>query len=162
MAASYCNNKPAFGLYYNEDPNTITFWTQPAAKKLKSRSNLSSRTTDTSAPSKKPLQPNNMRRGEIVYSNDKRLVLSSDTQHNAADLCSSPHSLGPDFVNTATGHFCKMSDKTLHPVCSPPTVTDNCFNVETQKLVIGGVSARDQVYSKVIDWSGTPTPPTTQ
>lgn len=44
-----------------------------------------------------------------------------------------------------------MSDKTLHPNCSPPIVTDNCFNVDTQKLVIGGVSLRDQVYSKVID-----------
>lgn len=95
MAASYCNNKPAIGLYCNEDPNTITYWTQPAAKKLKSRSKLSSTmTADTSTPSKKPLQPNNKRRGEIVYSNNKRLVLSSDTQHNASDLCSSPDSLG--------------------------------------------------------------------
>lgn len=116
--------------------------------------------TDTSTPSKH-LQPSNRPRGEIIYSTDKRLVLSNDTQHSAADLCTSPDSLGPDFVNTATGQFCKMSDKTLHPICGP-SVTDNCFNVDTQKLVIGGVSARDQVYSKVIDWSGTPTPPTTQ
>lgn len=116
--------------------------------------------TDTSTPSK-PLQPSNRPRGEIVYSTDKRLVLSADAQHNAADLCASPDSLGPDFVNTVTGQFCKMSDKTLHPICSP-SVTDNCFNVNTQKLVIGGVSVRDQVYSKVIDWSGTPPPPNTQ
>lgn len=113
----------------------------------------------TSSTSSNNNNNNNKRRDEIVYSNDKRLVLSSDTQHNAADLCSSPHSLGPDFVNTATGQYCRMSDKTLHPICNPPTVTDNCFNVDTQKLVIGGVSLRDRVYSKVIEWSGTPPHP---
>lgn len=115
---------------------------------------------DTSSLST-PLQPSNRPRGEVIYSTDKRLVRSSDPQHSAADLCASPDSLGPDLVNTATGHYCKMSDKTLHPICGP-SVTDNCFNLDTQKLVIGGVSARDRVYSKVIDWSGTPKPPTIQ
>lgn len=114
--------------------------------------------TDAITPSK-PRQPNKPR-GDIVYSKDKRLVLSGDAKHDAADLCASAHSLGPDFVNTPTGHFCKMSDKTLHPICSP-TITDNCFNVDTKKLVVGGVSARDRVYSKVIDWSSTSIPPTT-
>lgn len=114
-AANYCNTQPAFGFfYYNEDPNSIVFWDQPTAKRLKSRSKVSFRMTDTSTPSN-PLQPSNRPRGEIIYSTDKRLVLSNDAQHSATDLCASPDSLGPDFVNTATDQFCKMSDKTLHP-----------------------------------------------
>ncbi len=94
---------------------------------------------------------------EIVYSSDPRLVISSDANQNTTELCASPASLGPDFANIATRHFCNMSTKTLHPICSA-TVTDDCFNMDTHKLIVGGISTRDQAYSKVIDWSD-PSPP---
>jgi hypothetical protein len=63
-------------------------------------------------------------------------------------------SRGPDYANIAEGQFCQMSTKNLYPICTV-TVTNNCFNVGSQMLVIGGVSARDLPYRKVIDWSST-------
>ena len=94
-----------------------------------------------------PLRPR--RRGKVVYSNDTRLIMSSDVSHNAAELCNDPVSLGPD-LNVAEGQSCQMSTKKLYLV----TIKDNYFNVNTRKLVIGGISARDADYPKVIDWTG--------
>ena len=87
---------------------------------------------------------------------DTRLVISGNANQSASDLCAHPASLGPDFFNVAEGQFCQMSSKNLYPVCNGDAgVTDNCFNSQTQKLVIGGVSARDEEYTKVIDWTTT-------
>lgn len=51
-----------------------------------------------------------------------------------------------------------MSSKNLYLVCTQnedgdDDVSDNCFNSQTQKLVIGGVSSRDGEYSSVIEWT---------
>lgn len=92
------------------------------------------------------------RQTDPVQSNDPRLVLSSDINHSAVKLCASASSVGPDLFNTAEGQFCQMSSKTVYSVCSA-AVTDNCFNSDTQKLIVGGVSLRDDQYSKVIDWT---------
>lgn len=83
-------------------------------------------------------------------------MISSQVSQSATELCAHSASLGPDFLNVAEGKFCQMSSKTLYPVCDD-VVTDNCFNGNTQKLVIGGVSARDMQYSDVLDWTTTTT-----
>ena len=106
-----------------------------------------------SAPQPKPHVRPQSKRSTYV---DTRLVISSNINQRASDLCTHPTSLGPDFFNIAEGQFCHMSSKTLYPVCSENDgVTDNCFNSQTQKLVIGGFSSRDEEYSKVIDWTTT-------
>ena len=96
-------------------------------------------------------QPRHLKRqSETLYSNDTRLVITSDVNQRAADICADAASLGPDLFNVVEGQFCQMSSKTLYPVCDA-AVTDNCFNGDTQKLVIGGISTRDEQYSRVID-----------
>lgn len=142
---SYCKNGPPFSVYYGPDPNSITFW---PSNKLKTKSR---RTADmSSAIASKPMQVK--RQSTNVLPSDTRLVISSDANQSSTQLCANGESLGPDFFNVAEGQFCQMSTKTLYPVCSG-VVNDNCFNAETQKLVIGGVSNRDVAYTKVIDWS---------
>lgn len=112
--------------YNNEDPNSVLF-TPP--KRLKSRSKVSSRMIDTSTSST-PLQPSNRPRGVVIYPTEKTLVLSSDPRSSATDLSASSNSLGANLANISTDHYCKMSDKTLHPVCSP-SVTDDCSNLDS-------------------------------
>ncbi|KAI0392432.1 hypothetical protein F5Y17DRAFT_359122 [Xylariaceae sp. FL0594] len=80
------------------------------------------------------------------------LVVGDNDKHKAEDLCGSATSYGPDFANVASGTFCRMSDKTVWPVCSA-SVADNCFNTDAQQLVVNGVAARDEPYKKVIDWT---------
>lgn len=87
-----------------------------------------------------------------MYSNDSRLVISSDVGQSAVELCESVGSLGPDFLNTAEGLFCHMSTKTIYPVCTG-ALRENCFNKDTKKLILGGIATRDVDYPKVIDWT---------
>lgn len=79
------------------------------------------------------------------------LVVSTGDQHSVKELCESETSVGPDFMNKAEGSFCRMSDKTIFPVCDKETA-DNCFNADSMQLIVNGVSARD-TYDKVIDWT---------
>ncbi|KAI9785425.1 MAG: hypothetical protein M1816_000440 [Peltula sp. TS41687] len=146
----YCNNAPVFNLYYSHEPNKISVWT-PTEEKAKAKRDAAgngtfpARRRQLSGPS------------EVVYSNDTRLVISKDANQSAVELCSHPASLGPDFANVAEGQFCQMATKTLFPVCSSSDrVKDNCFNIDTRKLVIGGISTRDVDYPRVIDWTADP------
>lgn len=139
----YCSNSTSFATYTSDDPNSIVYIPpQKAKSKSKRRPTVNGEVSSKS----RPLQ----RRDDFV---DERLVISNDPTQNTDGLCSDPASLGPDLLNVAEGRFCQMSTKTVHPVCSD-TVTDDCFNVDTQKLILGGVSTRDDNYSKVIDWTG--------
>lgn len=81
----------------------------------------------------------------------RSLVHSKDAEHQTEELCKSEHSYGPDFVNHEEGLFCRMSDKTLWPLCTDD-VTDNCFNVEANGLVTNGVLPRAPLYDNVISW----------
>ena len=82
-----------------------------------------------------------------------RLILDDAPKgHSAVELCNSETSHGPDFANIDEGVFCSMADKTLYPICNSEVVGD-CFNLESQQLVIGGVAARSP-YKKVEGWGG--------
>ncbi|KAH6988572.1 hypothetical protein EDB80DRAFT_589168 [Ilyonectria destructans] len=61
-------------------------------------------------------------------------------------------SVGPDFVNQAEGQFCRMSDKTLWPICSD-VIQDDCFSTDSQQLIQGGLATRDSPYTVVTDWT---------
>lgn len=70
---------------------------------------------------------------------------------SASVLCKGGMSMGPDFVNIPEGKFCRMSDKTLWPTCghrSRVGPTDDCFDVDSKQLVVGGKVTRSEPYSK--------------
>lgn len=76
---------------------------------------------------------------------------------SALDLCGSGLSVGPDFVNLVEGKFCRMSDKTLWPTCDRRSggeggPADDCFDVESRQLVVGGKATRSKPYSKEIHY----------
>ncbi|KAI0399197.1 hypothetical protein F4802DRAFT_611085 [Xylaria palmicola] len=67
-------------------------------------------------------------------------------------LCESETSYGPDFVDVKTGTFCRMSDKSLWPTCKGTDGADNCFNIDSQQLIINGLVTRGEPYKKVLNW----------
>ncbi|KAI3396487.1 hypothetical protein diail_12107 [Diaporthe ilicicola] len=74
---------------------------------------------------------------------------------SASELCEDALSVGPDFVNLPEGKFCWMSDKTLWPKCDHHVQDgqrDNCFDVASRQLVIGGKVTRDKPYSKGVNF----------
>lgn len=74
---------------------------------------------------------------------------------SASELCQDALSMGPDFVNIPQGKFCRMSDKSLWPTCdhhSQVGPTDDCFDVDSRQLVIGGKVTRSKPYSKEIHY----------
>ncbi|KAI1392685.1 uncharacterized protein F4822DRAFT_425888 [Hypoxylon trugodes] len=163
-----CGGGPPFKLYNYadvKDPHSITYYT---ISNKRSEEEVESRDTATAfGPSKhansarfrnSPLYPrqngsyptNGTDTGSNPHAN--RLVISNTAKHSAQNLCDSETSHGPDFVNVSEGTFCRMSDKTVWPVCSAAKV-DNCFNTDSHQLVVNGVSARDTPYSNVLDWT---------
>lgn len=80
-----------------------------------------------------------------------RLIIDDNPDHSTSKLCESDTSTGLDFANHADGLFCRMSDKTLWPLCSEQVV-DSCFDTTTSGLRINGVVARGERYEKVTTW----------
>jgi hypothetical protein len=86
---------------------------------------------------------------------------SPSKYHSAIELCQSSTSFGPDFVSLEEGVFCDMDAKKAWPLCSA-TITNNCFDNDTDKMVGGKKnSRRDDVtgariihkrYTKVNSW----------
>ncbi|KAI0384063.1 hypothetical protein F5Y04DRAFT_248889 [Hypomontagnella monticulosa] len=157
-----CNSGPPFKMYNFadvKDPKGITFWT---INNKRSEGGIEERTTAMSyGPAKHP-ESAKFRRSESLHARANstnphinRLVMSNDAQHVADELCKSETSYGPDFVNIASGTFCRMSDKTLFPVCDGAETVDNCFNKDLQQLIVNGVSARDTPYGDVLDWTSS-------
>ncbi|KAI2472614.1 hypothetical protein F4781DRAFT_344998 [Annulohypoxylon bovei var. microspora] len=155
----FCSQQPAFK-YYNHatdpDPRGITTWPITNGRSLESREPFTSYGPAKHAESAKfrrgTQYPRAAATNATTNPHENRLVISNSAEHTAAGLCSSATSYGPDFVNTAAGTFCRMSDKTQFPVCSA-SVADNCFNTDSQQLIVNGVSARDSPYTNVVDWS---------
>lgn len=73
-----------------------------------------------------------------------QLVVSSQSSHNATELCDSETSVGPDFVSTEEGVFCSMSQKKTFPICGhgrdfnedSDADTSICFDLEANALVM--------------------------
>ncbi|OTB04414.1 hypothetical protein M426DRAFT_11561 [Hypoxylon sp. CI-4A] len=165
----FCSQQAPFK-YYNyadvEDPTSITYWT---INDKRSEDGLEERGSAIAYGPSKHAASAKFRRDSATYPRNNgttttgggsgrnphanRLVMSNSDEHTADELCESETSYGPDFVNVAHGKFCRMSDKTQWPVCDGAEVTDNCFNTDTQQLLVNGVSARDSPYSSVVDWT---------
>lgn len=74
---------------------------------------------------------------------------------SAIGLCENALSMGPDYVNIPEGKFCRMSDKTLWPTCDHQTKMgpkNDCFNVQSRQLIVGGKVTRGKPYNKEINF----------
>jgi hypothetical protein len=164
-----CNSGPPFKLYTDPDPKGITYWTlDPNGPNNKRsvdttsgysnsgssrRERRSSRTKQSLPGGQRHRHSNSTQQASGQARHTGHLVVDNSTDHSAAILCASPSSVGPDFANIAEGRFCRMSDKTLWPVCATDgSAMDNCFDSVTQKLIVGGKVTRDQAYSRVTSW----------
>ena len=78
------------------------------------------------------------------------LILDNSQQHSAKELCESPTSFGPDFVNLEEGLFCRMADKKLWPLCRPGWIHD-CFSVKSRALNTSS-EVLSSPYREVLDW----------
>lgn len=167
-----CNAGPPFKMYNyadTEDPKSITYWT---INNKRSDDRVEGEDTAISyGPAKYPTSarfrrgpsyyprsngtdfPNNSTTPSTNSPHSSRLVISNNAQHTASGLCESESSFGPDFFNPADGTFCRMTDKTLWPVCDNSTAVDNCFHKDLQKLVVNGLATRDTPYDNVLDWT---------
>ncbi|KAJ8111763.1 hypothetical protein ONZ43_g5546 [Nemania bipapillata] len=156
MKANYlCTAGPPFTMHEqpNRHPNEIVFW---APGSNESRSDTGGRAVAYSygvlrEPTEDDYQANNQTTTELIMG--MSLVVSDTEEHSAEELCDSSTSLGPDFFNARTGSFCRMSDKTVWPSCNGINTTDNCFDIALSQLVLGGITARSEAYSRVIDWT---------
>ncbi|KAI9147532.1 hypothetical protein HJFPF1_12558 [Paramyrothecium foliicola] len=163
----YCNSGVAFGIRTEQDPNTITYWVLNNAKRSITDWFFGKRSATAIAegPHKKKVvdwtprgRSTHVRRANETSGHvgsakfHDRLVKDNNARHPATELCESESSVGPDFLDIAHGQFCRMSDKTLWPVCGG-NVADDCFNLDLHQLVVGGIATRDSPYSNVADWS---------
>lgn len=74
---------------------------------------------------------------------------------SAIELCEDALSMGPDYVNIPEGKFCRMSDKTLWPTCDRQRQVgprDDCFDVDSRQLVLGGKVTRSKPYAREINY----------
>ncbi|KAI6089813.1 hypothetical protein F4821DRAFT_53026 [Hypoxylon rubiginosum] len=157
-----CNSGPPFKMYkYSDvhDPKSITYWTINNKRDEESTAiayGPSKRTASAKFGSGSSHYPRSNGTDATGSNNPhfNRLVMSSAAQHTAAGLCESETSVGPDFLNVADGTFCRMSDKTLWPVCDASAqIVDNCFNKDSQQLIVNGLATRDVPYEHVTDWT---------
>ncbi|KAI1115297.1 hypothetical protein F5Y14DRAFT_410829 [Nemania sp. NC0429] len=156
-----CNAGPPFKMYNypDEDPSSITYWI-PQNRRSVSDTRPSAIGT-SHGPSKHPVsarfQPRQHHRRDNGTTApaliSMSLVIGDSEQHSAEGLCGSATSFGPDFMNIQSGTFCRMSDKTVWPVCDGAATTDMCFNTDLNQLIINGIAARDEPYSNIINWA---------
>lgn len=103
-----------------------------------------------------PGKPKPSRRSVQSSSHENTITIAHELAGlSASVLCDNGLSMGPDFVNILEGKFCRMSDKTLWPTCdhrSQIGPTDDCFDVESKQLVVGGKATRSTPYSKEINY----------
>jgi hypothetical protein len=88
---------------------------------------------------------------EEVAPVDPRLVISSEPEHNATELCASDTSRGPDFVSLFEGTYCNMQTRETLPICNEH-VTTHCFDADAKQLQKrdGGIETKN--FTEVITW----------
>lgn len=146
---SYCNT-PAYKYSFGNDPNGISYYVPPRDYNNGGINGKRSVLTGRQEQNL-PIEP--VPDFGRVYSNDTRLVISSDPQHTATSLCDADRSYGPDFVSMSEGLYCDMSVKTLYPLCVPDSdATGACFEVATASLKSGGARMSQKAFSKILQW----------
>lgn len=82
---------------------------------------------------------------------DNRLVISHLGYHDAAELCRSETSVGPDFVSFMDKTFCNMETRELLPLCSR-SIRSDCFDTPSKKVITKYGVISDRNYTEVIHW----------
>lgn len=91
-----------------------------------------------------------------IQSHKRKLltVVDNEIGISAKQVCQSPTAVGPDYVNTHEGLFCRMEDREMFPVCDSLSPFDGnndnaelqdgqCFDMETRQ--IGWLPSHDDV-----------------
>ncbi|KAJ8109145.1 hypothetical protein ONZ43_g6215 [Nemania bipapillata] len=157
-----CTAGPPFKMhtYPDKDPRSITYWIPNHKRSTPDKRDAA--TAIAYGPPKHAASARFRALENQARSNNQTstlppmmssLVIGSSEKHSAEGLCGSETSFGPDFLNTQTGMFCRMSDKTTWPVCDGGAIIDNCFNNNLNQLVINGFATRDEPYKNIIDWT---------
>ena len=146
----FCNRGPPFQLRTDPDPKDVTYWLLDGQTK---RSIDSPHGLNGRDHPRRFGQKSQRRQQPYIDPHLNKLIVSNDTEQCTTKLCTSETSRGPDFANIADDTFCRMSDKSLWPICSPTGAEDNCFSLDLQQLIIGGKMARDSPYDQVVDWT---------
>lgn len=176
----YCGGNPAFKVYTEPDPRSISYYVpQPPPGVVLSRSIQTAVSPPILAP-RKPRDPCRRRGGSGIKKKATgrcglnspparngtarppplfrpgnrhagHLIVDNSTEHATRTLCSSATSWGPDYANIADGLYCRMSDKSMFPICGA-TAVDSCFDLDTKTLIIGGKAARNETYTRVTKW----------
>ncbi|KAH7312609.1 hypothetical protein B0I35DRAFT_437399 [Stachybotrys elegans] len=149
-----CSNGVPFRTFQEPDPRTVTY---RVLNPLLKRDEQAVTVAQSTAPAKRktwtPRGTSFSTRQEtspIKTMQFNQLVVDDSPDNSAFRLCNSASSLGPDFVSIPEGMFCRMSDKSLWPLCTEGLI-DACFNMDVKQLIIGGVAARAS-YDEVMDW----------
>ncbi|KAH8746916.1 hypothetical protein F5883DRAFT_653823 [Diaporthe sp. PMI_573] len=103
----------------------------------------------------KPGRPKLSSRGVPSPHEDTVTIAHELESLSAIELCEDALSMGPDYVNIPEGKFCRMSDKTLWHTCDHQTKVgprDDCFDVDSRQLVIGGKVTRSKPYTEEINY----------
>ncbi|KAI0532371.1 hypothetical protein GGR58DRAFT_523129 [Xylaria digitata] len=154
-----CTAGPPFTMHEppNNHTNKISFWVPGEQGGNAAQSDNGDRVVASAYGASKQVKPRDDNSTTNKFTTqalmDMSLVVSDDESHSAEKLCDSPTSVGPDFFNSLTGTFCRMSEKTVWSACGRGNVTDNCFNDILNQLVINGIAARDEPYTRVLDWT---------
>ncbi|GAP85847.1 hypothetical protein SAMD00023353_1401440 [Rosellinia necatrix] len=156
-----CNSGPPFQMhtYPDKDPRSIMYWAPRSGRSLSDKRVLETATSygppkhAVSARFESEQDYNEANQTTTPQLIGMSMVISDSEKHSAEDLCNSATSYGPDFMNIKSEIFCRMSDKTIWPICNAANIIDNCFNTGLSQLVLNGIATRDEPYHNVIDWT---------
>ncbi|KAH9893727.1 hypothetical protein F4778DRAFT_784222 [Xylariomycetidae sp. FL2044] len=163
-----CRSGPPFALYTDMDQDRIDFSVEgrqmvtflctqvrygSAAETPGSWREWAEKNKDTWVDPLPPGDDYRHTRAKRQVKHNQKLVLTDYPEHSMEELCGSKNSLGPDTVSTLEGKFCRMSDKTLWPVCNAEIPFD-CFDVDLRRLRESGISFQEQKgYLVEEDWT---------
>ncbi|KAI1366234.1 hypothetical protein F5Y08DRAFT_337816 [Xylaria arbuscula] len=158
MVDWYCKSGPPFRVT-PENPKEVVYWKGPKApfdRGAGSHDSIATANFTLTEQDQQDQQDDQTESESILEeSGSPILVVTHEEQHSAEDLCNSETSAGPDLLNLYSKMFCRMSDKTLWPVCDTVNVTENCFKISRGILVTNdfGTAAAALPHSDFIDWT---------
>lgn len=154
MVDWYCKVGPPFRIS-PQDPNEIVYWKGPKSPPGGGAIDHDSIRTTNFTLTEGEDRTNG--RNTPEESITPLLVISDTKQHSVEDLCNSDTSIGPDLLSLYSNKFCRMSDKTIWPVCDTVNVTENCFdisrNILSTNLSSTGFAVAALPYSNVLNWT---------
>ncbi|KAI1314174.1 hypothetical protein F5Y03DRAFT_389650 [Xylaria venustula] len=150
----FCRGAPTFKMYTHPDPKNIYCWnsTQEGNETAVSFGPPKPLPLAEPQPAPQKHKPKKNLRSIILQS----LVIGKDEQQSAEGLCESATSFGPSFLDMHSRKYCRMSDKTLWPVCDAAKTKKDCFDKDKKRLVTDNIMTNEVPYINIIDWTLEP------